>query len=639
MIISRRSFLLLASTALFVQPALAAVQADRIWTGGTIITIDDANPRVEAVAVKDGKIIAAGAAAEVMKLKGDRTEMVDLGGRTMLPGFVDAHGHVTMGGLQAASANLLPPPDGPNSDIATIQQTLKDWATANAETVKQVKLIIGFGYDESQLKEQRPPDRQDLDAVSTEYPVVIIHQSGHIAVFNSKALELVGYTAATPDPEGGVIRREAGSQQPNGVLEEVAWITTIPKLLGNVGPTGMKALAKAGAGLWASYGYTTAQEGRATPGLAEVLKAVAAEGGLQIDVVSYVDVLVNRDYIKANQSGEYAGRYRLGGAKLTIDGSPQGFTAWRDRPYYNPVGNYPPGYAGYAAATPKQVMDAVDWAYANNLQIITHSNGEAASDLLITAIGEAQKTHGRLPTRPVLIHGQFEREDQVDSFVRLGVFPSLFPMHTFYWGDWHRDHTVGPANGDNISPTGWYLTRGSMFSTHHDAPVAFPDSMRVLSATVTRRTRSGDILGPTQRVPVDVALKAMTLWPAHQHFEEKTKGSIEVGKLADFVILTDDPTTIDPMAIDRIKVAETIKEGLSVYKASAEKLKKADAGQGMGNPFSDFLVKLSARRDFNNLPADRQTPLMRKLVAGAPHNSGCVSAVIADMTRAILGEG
>jgi len=639
MIISRRSFLLLASTALFVQPALAGVQADRIWTGGTIITIDDANPRVEAVAVKDGKIIAAGAAAEVMKLKGDRTEMVDLGGRTMLPGFVDAHGHVTMGGLQAASANLLPPPDGPNSDIATIQQTLKDWATANAETVKQVKLIIGFGYDESQLKEQRPPDRQDLDAVSTEYPVVIIHQSGHIAVFNSKALELVGYTAATPDPEGGVIRREAGSQQPNGVLEEVAWITTIPKLLGNVGPTGMKALAKAGAGLWASYGYTTAQEGRATPGLAEVLKAVAAEGGLQIDVVSYVDVLVNRDYIKANQSGEYAGRYRLGGAKLTIDGSPQGFTAWRDRPYYNPVGNYPPGYAGYAAATPKQVMDAVDWAYANNLQIITHSNGEAASDLLITAIGEAQKTHGRLPTRPVLIHGQFEREDQVDSFVRLGVFPSLFPMHTFYWGDWHRDHTVGPANGDNISPTGWYLTRGSMFSTHHDAPVAFPDSMRVLSATVTRRTRSGDILGPTQRVPVDVALKAMTLWPAHQHFEEKTKGSIEVGKLADFVILTDDPTTIDPMAIDRIKVAETIKEGLSVYKASAEKLKKADAGQGMGNPFSDFLVKLSARRDFNNLPADRQTPLMRKLVAGAPHNSGCVSAVIADMTRAILGEG
>ena len=126
-----------------------------------------------------------------------------------------------------------------------------------------------------------------------------------------------------------------------------------------------------------------------------------------------------------------------------------------------------------------------------SIQIITHSNGEAASDLLIAAIRAAQAKHGRLPTRPVLIHGQFQREDQVDSFVALGVFPSLFPMHTFYWGDWHRDHTVGPVNADNISPTGWYRTRGAMFSTHHDAPVAFPDSMRVLSATVTRRTPLG----------------------------------------------------------------------------------------------------------------------------------------------------
>ena len=640
MIITRRSFLLLASTALFVSPALAADPADIIYSGGTIITVDDANPRVEAVAVKGGKIIAAGAAADVMKLKGDETELVDLGGRTMLPGFVDPHGHVTMGGLQAASANLLPPPDGPNTDIAMILQTLKDWAAANAEVVKQVNLIIGFGYDESQLKELRPPTKEELDSVSIDYPVIIIHQSGHMAVFNSKALQMVGYTAATPNPEGGVIRRMPNSQEPNGVLEEVAWINAFPKMLGNVGPTGMKALAKAGTELWASFGYTTAQEGRAVPGLANVLKAVAAEGGLKIDVVSYVDVLVDRDYVKTNQSADYVGRYRNAGAKLTIDGSPQGFTAWRDRPYYAPVGDYPPGYVGYSAATPKEVLDAVDWAYANGIQIITHSNGEAASDLLIAAIRAAQVKHGRLSTRPVLIHGQFEREDQVDSFISLGVFPALFPMHTFYWGDWHRDHTVGPVNGDNISPTGWYLTRGAMFSSHTDAPVAFPDTMRVLSATVTRRTRSGDILGPNQRVPVDVALKAMTLWPAWQHFEEKTKGSIEVGKLADFVILTEDPTAVDPMMLDQIQVAETIKEGQSVYQASPEKLKKkADAGKGMGSPFSDFLVKLAADRELRNLPERRQTPMMRKLMAGAPHNGGCVSGVIADMTRAMLGEG
>jgi predicted amidohydrolase YtcJ len=259
-------------------------------------------------------------------------------------------------------------------------------------------------------------------------------------------------------------------------------------------------------------------------------------------------------------------RYRLPWA--AIDGSPQGFTAWRDRPYYKPVGNYPPGYVGYPAATAEQVVDAIDWAYANNLQILTHSNGEAASDLLIASIDAAVQKYGSGDRRPVLIHGQFLREDQVDSFNRLNVFPSLFPMHTFYWGDWHRDHTVGPELADNISPTGWCVKRGMKFSSHHDAPVAFPDSMRILDATVTRRSRSGDIIGPAQRVDVMTALKAMTIWPAWQHFEENAKGSIEVGKLADFVILDTDPTKIDPENLDQIKVLETIKEGETVYKRS-----------------------------------------------------------------------
>jgi len=165
----------------------------------------------------------------------------------------------------------------------------------------------------------------------------------------------------------------------------------------------------------------------------------------------------------------------------------------------------------------------------------------------------------------VLIHGQFLRLDQVDALKRLGVFPSLFPMHTFYWGDWHREHTVGPALADDISPTGWLLSRGMMFGTHHDAPVAFPDSMRVLDATVTRRSRSGDIVGPDQRVDVMTALKAMTIWPAWQHFEEDDKGSIAVGKLADFVILSQDPTTVDPEMLDQLRVLFTIKENVVVY--------------------------------------------------------------------------
>ncbi len=277
---------------------------------------------------------------------------------------------------------------------------------------------------------------------------------------------------------------------------------------------------------------------------------------------------------------------RIAGAKLTIDGSPQGFTALRDRPYYDPVGTYPPGYKGYSAASEDQVNDAIAWAFANGIQILTHANGEGASDMLLAAIKAAEAKHGMADRRPVLIHGQFLREDQVAEMHQLNVFPSLFPMHTFYWGDWHRDRTVGPINADNISPTGWVRERGMMFGTHHDAPVAFPDSMRVLSATVTRRTRSGDILGPHQRVDVMTALKAMTLWPAYQHFEEDQKGSIEIGKLADFVILSDDPTAIDPETLADIKVQITIKEDIEIYRAP-DGPQKADLIAPMGHHVLD----------------------------------------------------
>jgi len=564
------AWLIAAVSVCAAVPAAAQAPADRIWSGGTILTMNDAAMRAEAVAERGGRIVAVGTQAEVMELRGPETRVTDLGGRTLLPGFVDAHGHVVMGGLQAMTANLLSPPDGEVRDIASLQQILRDWVAANAEVVRKSRLIVGFGYDNSQLKEQRHPTRDDLDAVSADMPVVIVHQSAHLGALNSKALEIMGYDAQSKDPEGGVIRRRAGSTEPDGVLEETAFMAAIGKLVGaQVGREGMAAFARAGSELWARYGYTTAQEGRAAPAVVEVARAVGAAGGLKIDVAVYPDMLVDREFIKANQSAAYRDRVRVAGAKLTIDGSPQGFTAWRDRPYYRPTGNYPPGYSGYPAAPAAQVIDAVDWAFANRIQLLTHANGEAASDLLIAAIDAATQKYGSADRRPVLIHGQFLREDQVDSYRRLGVVPSLFPMHTFYWGDLHREESVGPALADDISPTGWLIRRGMKFTTHHDAPVAFPDSMRVLDATVTRRSRSGDIIGPDQRVDVITALKAMTIWSAYQHFEEADKGSIEVGKLADFVILSQDPTSVDPETIDRIQVTETIKEGATIFSLAA----------------------------------------------------------------------
>ncbi len=618
----------------------AAQSAERIWSGGTILTMNDAAMRAEAVAERGGRIVAVGALAEVMKLRGPNTTLIDLGGRTMLPGFVDAHGHAVLGGFQALSANLLAPPDGKVRSIADLQRTLRDWIAANGEVVRKVNLVAGFGYDDSQLAEMRHPTRDELDAVSRDVPIFVVHQSSHLGVLNSKALEVVGYTAQSKDPPGGVIRRRSGGTEPDGVLEEAAFMNAAVKLVTQVGVEGFKAFARAGTELWARFGYTTAQEGRSSAAAVKVMRAIADAGGFPIDVAVYPDVIADRDFIRANVSRSYTNRLRVAGAKLTIDGSPQGFTAWRDRPYYKPVGNYAPGYVGYPAVTAEQVFGVVDWTYANRIQLLTHANGEAASDQLIAALRTAESKHGRGDRRPVLIHGQFLREDQVDAYKQLDVIPSLFPMHTFYWGDWHRDHTVGPVNGENISPTGWVLTRGMKFTTHHDAPVAFPDSMRVLDATVTRRTRSGDILGPQHRVDVITALKAMTIWPAYQHFEEQTKGSIEVGKLADFVILSKDPTAVDPETLDQLQVTETIKEGTTVFALAAQATRSAETGASPArrgpDPFTGFLSAIATHRERGAAP-----PFVARLVAaggrtGGVHDATCLTGVLHDLAGAML---
>lgn len=616
--------------------------ADRIWIGGTILTMNDAAMRAEAVAEKGGRIIAVGATDVVMALRGPETDVIDLAGRTMIPGFIDPHGHIVLGGLQALSANMLPAPDGPGNSIPALQQTLRDWIAANADAVAKTNLIVGFGYDNAQLVELRHPTRDDLDAVSTDVPVILVHQSGHLAAVNSKALELAGVTAESPDPPGGVIRRREGSNEPDGVLEETAMAANVVPLLSGIGADGFKELARSGAALWARFGYTTAQEGRTIPPVADLIRAVASEGGFANDVAVYVDVESDLDYILAHKSADYENHMRIAGGKLSLDGSPQGFTALRDKPYYDPVGNYPPGYLGYATVTQERTVALVDWAFANDVHLLTHANGEGASDMLIAALRAAEAIHGAADRRPVLIHGQFLREDQVDAFILLNAVPSLFPMHTYYWGDWHRDHTVGPMAADNISPTGWFRQRGSIFTTHHDAPVALPDSMRVLDATVTRRTRSGDILGPAQRVDVLTGLKAMTLWAAYQQFEEGSKGSIEVGKLADMVILSDDPTEVPPDEIEKIQVTATIKEGVTIFALTPDEIIKGDLMLPRGAPdvpFQRFLNAASVYRDFTASGGPMRPGMASVLrqMANAPHDRGCVTRLLDDIVaRAVL---
>jgi len=548
-------------------PALEQ-EADAIYTGGDIITINDSQPTAEAVAVKDGKILAVGTRTDVLKHKGTATNMVDLGGKTLLPGFIDAHGHVFNTGLQALAAKLLAEPDGSVNDMAALQQTLRDWAKQHPERLAKTGWIIGFGYDDAQLKEQRHPTRDDLDAVSTTTPVLAIHQSGHLAAINSKGLGIAGITAASKDPAGGVYRRREGGSEPDGVLEEMAFFKVVFTILATLGSDENKALLKAGLDLYASFGFTTAQEGRATPQAIETEAIVAREGGLKMDVVAYADIQGAADTIKPPLHAKtYTQHFRIGGAKLNLDGSPQGKTAWLTKPYLVPPAGQEADYRGYPAVSDDEAVALVDEAFSNGWQILAHCNGDAASDQFIAAIRAASEKYGKADRRPVMIHSQTVREDQLDEMKELGIIPSFFGMHTYYWGDWHRDSVLGPERAARISPAASALKRGMVYTQHHDAPVALPSSIMILASQVNRTTRSGQVLGAEQRVSIMDALKSITIAAAYQYFEEETKGSLESGKLADFVVLDKNPLTVESTAIKEIKVIETIKEGKVIYRA------------------------------------------------------------------------
>lgn len=535
--------------------------ADAIYFGGDIVTVNDAQPTAEAVAVKDGKILAVGARADVEKAhKGATTTSIDLAGRTLVPGFVDGHAHLLGFGAQAVGANLLAPPDGSVNTIDDLVAKLQEFA--KGPDAGRTGWIFGLGYDDALLG--RHPTRDDLDKVSTDVPVIAVHISGHFSAMNSAGLKKVGYTAASKDPEGGIIRRRPGSQEPNGVLEELA---SFPVMLPALNPTKAEDkdhFLKRGLAMAKSYGYTTTNEGRVMGFQVKDLDDFAARGLFDIDVLAYIDYTA-RDQIGPRFSRNYKNHYRVAGMKITLDGSPQGRTAWRTVPYLIPPEGQKPGYKGYPAIPNTKALEALfDEAYQKGWPTKVHANGDAAIDQMIEALKPVHAKYGPGDRRFVLIHGQFVRKNQLDALKELQVIPSLFPMHTFYWGDWY-DQIIGPELAAQISPMRYAIDKGMMPTSHTDAPVALPNLMQVMWATVNRVTRSGKVQGPAERVTPIEGLKAITLWGARQHFEDQTKGSIEVGKLADLVILDRNPITVDPMTINKIQVMETIKEGKTVY--------------------------------------------------------------------------
>jgi predicted amidohydrolase YtcJ len=559
----RRSVLILAALALIgakdqVQTAALVVETATIYAGGPIITMAGSTPqKVEAIAVKDGKIIAVGTLAKVTYQAGKAARRIDLHGHTLMPGFIDAHGHVSYVGQNAGMVQLQPPPVGGVDSIEKLQATVRDWIAAHPNA----PLIMANGFDDSQLTDKRFPTRTDLDAVSTDKPIIALHISGHLAVLNTAALKMVGITADTATPDGGVIRREADGRTPNGVLEERAMEVLFGFLTPKSLDPGVASLL-AGLKIYARNGITTAQDGRVTAATWYALAEAARRDVLPIDTVALMAFEPVLTQAIRDQIGKpYNNHLRIAGVKLVVDGSPQGRTAW----LHDPVPVPPPGkgadYHGYPAIDLKLFNQRLAEAAKNNWQVFAHVNGDEAAQALIDSV----RANGLTGKRTIAIHNQVVRPEQLRTMKALDIQPSFFANHTYYWGDWHRDVALGPKRAAYISPQASAWAIGLRPSAHNDSPVAPPDIMRLVWSSVNRVTLSGKMLGPAERISVYRALQQVTINAAWQIHEDGSKGSLAVGKRADLVVLDADPLEVDPAKLYTIKVVATIKDGKTVF--------------------------------------------------------------------------
>ncbi len=546
----------------------AAAPAERIIRGGPIVTVHAAQPTADAVAIAGGRIVAVGSEAEVMRHKGPATEVTDLAGKTLVPGFIDGHSHFCALVDVQTQALCASPPAGPCTTVADVIAQLKKIQTRR--NLGPGKFVMGFGYDPDLLAEKRAPTKQELDAAFPDNPVILVHVSGHGAMLNSKALAAYSITAATPTPPGGVIGREPGSNEPNGLVFETAFMPIFEKTPGP-GPDEQLALIASGQDLYLREGITTAQEGATTKPQYDLLRQAADRGLLKLDVVS-LPIIFDVDKIFAGRpprnEADYTNRLRIGGVKMLMDGSPQGKTAFFTTPYLTGGPSGQQDWRGEPSFPQSTLNEMVKKVYDGGATLFVHCNGDAAIDALLEAHRYASGDDPTKPRGTVGVHSQFIRHDQLEKYKAWGITPSFFTLHCFYFGDTHVANR-GAAQADLISPLKSARALGLRPANHTDFNVSPLDQIFTIHTAVNRLSRSGRVMGAEECVTPLEALEAITIDGARMYGEEATKGSIDVGKLADFAILSGNPLTVVPASIETIRVVETIKEGKTVWKRPA----------------------------------------------------------------------
>jgi predicted amidohydrolase YtcJ len=575
------SFLFASVLSLTIVATSRGDVADTLYTGGDIITMRGPQPEMaEALAVKNGKIVFVGPLAEAKAVVGPATTTIDLAGKTLLPGFIDTHGHFVYFGKNLVDADLFG-----CTDIPDLLARMKK----QAERTPAGAWIVGFGYQPRQMKENRAPTIEELDGVAADRPVMIVDSSGHLGAGNSRVFDVAGITADTPNPEGGSFTRKTGGTSLAGPMEETALNAVRSKRPPFTGELA-DAVITGAATLWARYGQTTAMEAGLGLGSDDIEVVVNAidKNLLPIDLSiaakdSTVDDTLTAAYgvasaynpkpdgtleklraARTDLDKRYVNRVRLGGIKFWLDGSID--TAWFTKPYAtNPPGKTG-GYSGFRQIPDEVINAAFDRFWPTEMQIHMHMNGDAAADQALAAIDKAVKKHGMRDARPVFVHASWLRPDQIEKMKTCGAIPSFLPSGIVPGGD-GVVRLWGPERAAGSMATRTFLRAGLPFTFSHDAPVSpQPWILALVDAGTNRQSASGQVIGPDERISPYDGLRAVTAMAAYQLKEEKTKGTLEAGKLADLVILEKNPLKVDPVTIKDIAVVETIKEGKTVYR-------------------------------------------------------------------------
>lgn len=528
----------------------------RVFYNGDIITMENEGEYTEAVYVEDGIIKKCGSFLEIKEMCDGSTERIDLEGRTMLPAFIDAHSHFAMVGQQASECDLS---DCKSFDdiIATMKRYIED------NKIPEGEMVSGVNYDHNFLQEGEHPTKDVLDKISVKHMVSVAHTSGHMGSVNSAVLKKLGLNRDSEFGRGGKYCRYIGSGELNGHMEENAFMS-VRQLKRQPSYEEMKAFILKGQKEYLKNGITTVQNGGGVPEHTEILTDLAEDNEYTLDIVNYMMIgNTTPEQMKAYGKflGKYYNRFKVGGYKMFLDGSPQGRTAWLSKPYEGET-----EYRGYPVLKDEEVYEYSRRAIEEGRQLLTHCNGDEASEQLIREYTRALRDAGdNRNLRPVMIHAQTVRKDQLKKMKEIGMIPSIFIAHTYYWGDIHIKN-LGKIRGENISPARTALDMGHIINFHQDSPVIKPNMLETVWCAVNRISRNGSIIGAQERISVYEALRAVTFGGAYEYFEEDTKGTIREGKKADFTVLSMNPLKTDKSAIRDIEVIAVYKEGNMVYR-------------------------------------------------------------------------